>query len=78
MTITLKEAADNLSEIIHKGAKGEKIVLTDGDGATFEVTVKATAQKKELRERVFGSGKGSIKIGPNFNDPIPGMEPYMS
>jgi antitoxin (DNA-binding transcriptional repressor) of toxin-antitoxin stability system len=75
MIITLEEAKGRLREIIHKGAVGEEIVITDGDGANFKVQVTPVANPQ--RERVIGAARDLIKIGDDFDDPIPGFEPYL-
>ena len=72
-TVTLADAQRRLPELIDAAASGEDVVISRGDGADVRlVPVPAT----ELQPRRGGSMKGMIHIAHDFDDPIPGFEPY--
>lgn len=68
---SLTEAQKNLPELVDEALNGEDVVIKRDDQAA----VKLTAVMKSGR-REFGSAKGLIEIGADFDDPLPEFEPY--
>jgi hypothetical protein len=45
--------------------------------ADFIAFLKQKVQTEKKKKRPFGLAKGKITIKDNFDDPIPGFEPYL-
>ena len=73
-TVTLVDAQRRLPELIDAAASGEDVVISRGDGADVRLV---PVPAPERRPRQFGSMKGKIHFADDFDDPIPGFEPYM-
>ena len=63
--IDLKDAQLILPKLIHKAWKGERVVITSEDGAHV---LMVPLPKKEVARPKFGSARGLIKIGDDFDD----------
>lgn len=70
--IDLKEAQRSLPEVIRRVESGEDVVITREDGAAFRIV----PAEKKAPVPSFGSGRGLIEVGPNFDDPIEDFAPY--
>ena len=68
----LDEAQRRLPELIDEAAGGEDVVISRGDGAAFRLVPIATPEPRPT----FGSARGLITVHDDFDDPIPGFEPY--
>ncbi|MGH6877902.1 MAG: type II toxin-antitoxin system Phd/YefM family antitoxin [Rhizomicrobium sp.] len=69
-TFNIHEAKTNLSSLVAKVEAGEEIVIARaGKPVARLVPIKAN-QKKRLDRRP-GFLKGKIRIGPDFDDPLP-------
>lgn len=71
--VTLEEAKKRLDELINQAANGEEVIITRGDGATFQIIPTPTRKPRP----VFGSGRGLLKIADDFDEPLEDFEPYM-
>lgn len=71
--ITAKQAVTELDELLDQVAKGQEVVIIGSDGAAFKLMALPRPPKP-----VFGSARGMIQIGPDFDEPIEGFEEYMS
>ena len=65
--IPTAQAVTELDKILFEVAMGEDIVLIGSDGTAFKLI--ALPRKPEP---IFGSAKGPVHIGPDFDDPIEG------
>ncbi|HLA64856.1 MAG TPA: type II toxin-antitoxin system prevent-host-death family antitoxin [Rhodothermales bacterium] len=65
----LDEAKHRLSELIEAAACGEDIVITRDDGASFRLVPVVEPHP------VFGSARGLIEMGDDFDAPLEGFEP---
>lgn len=74
LTVPLGDAKERLEELIDAATRGEDVVISSGDGASVRLT---PVPDPGLRPRQFGSMRGMIHMGDDFDDPIPGFEPYM-
>ncbi len=71
--VNLEEAKKRLDELINQAANGEEVIITRGDGATFQIIPIPTRKPRP----VFGSGRGLLKIADDFDEPLEDFEPYM-
>jgi antitoxin (DNA-binding transcriptional repressor) of toxin-antitoxin stability system len=68
MELAPKEFADWICDV----RLGGHVLIMDGDQPVAEI-VPATHGKAEPR---FGSAKGAIEFGPDFDAPLPDFEAY--
>jgi antitoxin (DNA-binding transcriptional repressor) of toxin-antitoxin stability system len=64
--MNLKEAQTQLAELIEEAARGEEVVITRSDGASFKIVQisKVGAIPK------FGSAKGLVRMSDDFDEPL--------
>ena len=72
MTVRIDEAQERLPELIEEAADGGDVVIARGDGTRFRIVPVA----EQAPRPVFGSAKGLIEMSDDFDDPVPGFEPY--
>ena len=65
-TLTLDEAQIRLPALIEAPARGETVVITNGDELSVQLVPRATPKRK----RQFGSAKGLISMAPEFDEPL--------
>ncbi len=70
--IPVKQAGTQLDKLLSKVARGQEVVIIGSDGSAF----KLMALPRPPRP-VFGSARGLVQIGPEFDEPIEGLEEYM-
>ena len=63
--IPTAQAVTELDKILFEVAQGEDIVLIGADGTAFKLVI-----LPRKPEPIFGSAKGLVHIGPDFDDPI--------
>jgi prevent-host-death family protein len=71
-TVDLKEARDQLAALVDQASRGDEVVLTDHG----EPVARIVAVARQGRRREFGSAKGKITIGPDFDAPIEELSDY--
>jgi prevent-host-death family protein len=71
--IAIGEAKTNLSKLIERAEHGEEVVIRRGP----RPVAKIVAFEPPPEQPLFGALAGSIRIGEDFDDPIPGFEPYI-
>ena len=79
----LNEAKERLPELLDKGAKGEDIVIIDGDGASYKITVTALDESLPVEtpstednpplSRLRGAGKGLFSSAEEVDTYIRGL-----
>ncbi|MBF0572188.1 MAG: prevent-host-death protein [Desulfamplus sp.] len=69
--ITLNEAKIRLDELLTMVVLGNDVIIAKEDGTAFKIVPLSQPYPK------FGSAKGLVEIGDDFNDPIEGFEEYM-
>ncbi|MDG3007531.1 type II toxin-antitoxin system Phd/YefM family antitoxin [Paludisphaera mucosa] len=75
-TITIQEAQARLSEVIHRLAPGEEIVITEDDRPVARLTLTATPQQ---RPRRLGTMRGTIlHMAPDFDEPLDDFREYVA
>ena len=76
-TITLEEAQVSLSELIHRMAPGEEVVITENQQPVAKLVSEQPKQQGEKRPGP-GLGKGMITfIADDFDAPLEDMKEYM-
>ena len=66
-TITIHKAKTQLSRLIEKACRGEEIVIARGSKPVARLVPVGEVKGK----RRPGSLKGSLRVGPEFFDPLP-------
>lgn len=70
---TMHEAKTNLSSLVERAKNGEEVVITSGRDRKPVARVVAVS-KANSRGRVPGLFKGTFKVDPNFDSPLPAKE----
>lgn len=73
-TVNLVEAEQQLRQLLNAVANGEEVIIRRPDGRAFRIV---PAEIRPPRPR-FGSAKGLIEIGEDFDEPLEDFEEYMS
>lgn len=71
--VDIEEAAAKLSELVEEAARGSSVVISRSDGARFQLVPLPV----DAPNPTFGSAKGLIDIGDDFDEPIEDFEDYM-
>lgn len=69
--IPVKQASVELEELLDKAAQGQELVIIGADGQAFKVL-----PLSRVPQPVFGSARGLVEIGADFDAPIEGFEEY--
>jgi antitoxin (DNA-binding transcriptional repressor) of toxin-antitoxin stability system len=64
--IDLKHAQDRLKELVEKAGRGDEVVLEDGGRAVAKII----AFEPRGTHRRFGSARGLIHVGADFDAPL--------
>lgn len=72
--IKLEEARMRLPELIEEAARGEEVVISQGDGAAVRLTPIIESKRRPRRP---GTAKGLIHVPDDFDDPLEDFAPYM-
>ncbi|RIK40912.1 MAG: prevent-host-death protein [Chloroflexi bacterium] len=70
--ISVAQAVTELDKLLNEAAQGEEVVIIGADGSAFKLLALPRTPKP-----VFGSARGLVRIGPDFDEPIEGFEDYM-
>lgn len=71
--IDVDQAKRRLEELIEEALRGEEVIITRGDGASFKLV---PTPPEEPRPR-FGSAKGQVWMSDDFDAPLDDFEDYM-
>lgn len=71
LQVPAKQAINELEELLSKAAHGQEVIIVASDGTAFKLVSLPRAPKP-----IFGSARGLVTIGPDFDDPINGFEEY--
>jgi len=72
-TVSIQEAENNLSELIHQLRPGDEVVITENDQPVARLlsTAASAAQRK------LGSLRGTVKyMAPDFDAPLEELKEY--
>lgn len=72
--LTLEDAQTRLGDLMSAALKGETILIVGENQETVQLVPVPTVQRKP---RVFGSGKGSLKMHEDFDEPLEDFREYM-
>ncbi len=74
-TVTIEEAQNKLSELIHRLMPGEEVVITENDQPVARLVASAPPQRKP---RQPGTLKGTVLyMAPDFDEPLEEFKEYM-
>lgn len=71
--IAIGEAKTNLSKLVERAEMGEEVVIRRGD----KPVAKLVRYREPGRRNLFGALQGQIRVAADFDEPIPGLEPYV-
>ena len=74
-SVTIEEAQNKLSELIHRLTPGEEVVITENDQPVARLVPTAPTPAKKPRQ--FGTLKGTVLSMEHFDDPLEDFEEYM-
>ncbi len=66
------QAVKEFSTLLNKVIQGQEVVIIGTDGNVFKLVALPRAPKP-----IFGSAQGFVTIGPDFDEPIEGLEEYL-
>jgi antitoxin (DNA-binding transcriptional repressor) of toxin-antitoxin stability system len=69
-TVKIHHAKTNLSRLIAQACEGEEVIIARGD----QPLVRLQPLREKKGQRKPGSMKGTLKIGPEFFEPLPADE----
>lgn len=75
-TITIREAQDRLSELIHRLTPGEEVVITEDDRPVARLIL-ATPPPPPRKARRLGTLRGTVLSMEHFDDPLEDFKEYM-
>lgn len=70
--IPVKQASNELEKLLDKVARGQELVIIGSGGLAFKLLA-----LPRIPQPVFGSARGLVHIGPDFDEPTEGFEEYM-
>jgi len=71
--VAIGEAKTNLSKLVERAEKGEEVVIRRGSTPVAKL-VRYSAPSECSP---FGILEGKIRIADDFDNPVPGFEPYI-
>jgi len=66
-TVKIHHAKTHLSRLIAKACEGEEVIIARGD----QPLVRLQPLREKKGQRKPGNMKGTLKIGPEFFEPLP-------
>lgn len=72
-TVTLDEAKIHIVDLFEAAAAGEDVFITKND----DLSVQLVPRLVKRRKRHFGSAKGLISMGPDFDEPLDDFKDYI-
>ena len=74
-TVTIEEAQNKLTELIHRMTPGEEVVITENDQPVARLVATAPPERKP---RQAGTLKGTVLyMAPDFDAPLEDFREYM-
>jgi antitoxin (DNA-binding transcriptional repressor) of toxin-antitoxin stability system len=68
LQVMVKEASNKLDNLLEQVAHGEEIVIVRADGSAFKLL-----PLPRKPQPLFGSARGLVHIGPDFDEPVKGF-----
>jgi prevent-host-death family protein len=69
--VNIAEAKARFAELVRRAGAGEEIVIARDHRPVARLTAARPAGR-----RAPGSARGRVVLGPDFDAPLPGFEPY--
>jgi antitoxin (DNA-binding transcriptional repressor) of toxin-antitoxin stability system len=74
-TVTIEEAQNRLTELIHRLTPGDEVVITENDQPGARLVATAPPQRKP---RKLGTLRGTVLyMAPDFDAPLDELKEYM-
>jgi len=70
--IPAAQAVTKLDKLLSEVAQGQEVVIIGADGSAFKLVALPRRPKP-----VYGSARGLVHIGPDFDEPIEGFGDYL-
>lgn len=70
--VNMHEAKTQLSRLVLRAAAGEEVIIARAG----KPIVKLSPLQPAAKARTFGTAKGKIKLGKDFDGPVPGFEAF--
>lgn len=67
--IPVQQASTELQELLNIVARGQELVIIGSDGSAFKLLA-----LPRVPQPIFGSARGLVQIGPDFDEPLEGFE----
>jgi len=75
-TITIQEAQETLTDLIHRLTPGDEVQITENDQTIAVLVVSQPRPGK--KERILGTQRGSVLyMAPDFDAPLDDFKEYM-
>lgn len=71
--ISAAEAATEFDQLLNKVRQGQEVIIIGTDGAAFKLVALSRTPKPH-----FGRARGIVSIGPDFDEPLEGLEEYIA
>ena len=75
-TITIQEAQNRLSELIHRLTPGQEVVITENDQPVARLVATASATEPRKAPRL-GTLRGTVLSTEHFDEPLGDFKEYM-
>lgn len=74
-TVTIEEAQNKLSELIHRLTPGEEVVITENDQPVARMTLASPPSEPRKTPRL-GTLRGTVLSMEHFDDPLEDFKEY--
>jgi len=72
LTVNMHEAKTQLSRLVSKVQEGEEILIA----RSGKPVARLTRVERKVDPRRFGTAKGKVRMGKDFDSPVPGFEEF--
>lgn len=72
VTVNMHEAKTQLSRLVSQVEEGEEVLIARAG----KPVARLTRVERTVEPRRFGTAKGKVRIGKDFDSPVPGFEEF--
>jgi len=72
LTVNMHEAKTQLSKLVSQVQEGEEVLIARAG----KPVARLTRVERKVEPRRFGTAKGKVRIGKDFDAPVPGFEEF--
>ena len=72
LTVNMHEAKTQLSRLVSQLQEGEEILIAKAG----KPVARLTRIERKAERRRFGTAKGKVRMGKDFDAPVPGFEEF--